>query len=174
MQKQSFYIDKITESIEDASTGESYETDVTAVSAQDLKHILKKHGWRFNWKEEFKFKDRQLYKLVIKGNDVIQGMLSLQIAENYIEMHLIEAAPINYGKSKQHLGVAGNLVAFACKMSFDLGFDGFVAFTAKTQLIDHYINTLGAELIFRNRMSISGNAAKKLVNSYYKRYLDEE
>ena len=69
--------------------------------------------------------------------------------------------------------MAGNLVAFTCKLSFDLGFNGFVAFTAKTQLIEHYRNTLGAELIFKNRMSISGGAAKKLVNSYYKRYLDE-
>ncbi len=85
-------------------------------------------------------------------------------------MHLIETAPHNYGKTKHYLGVAGNLVAFACKMSYDFGFDGFVAFTAKTQLIDHYIETLGAELLFRNRMSISGYAAKKLVNSYYKKY----
>ena len=173
MQKQSFYIDKITKSIENASTGESYETDVIPFSAQDVKRILKKYGWRFNWKEEFKFKNRQLYKLVIKKSDVIQGLLSLQIAENYIEMHLIETAPHNYGKTKQYVGVAGNLVAFTCKLSFDLGFNGFVAFTAKTQLIEHYRNTLGAELIFKNRMSISGDAAKKLVNSYYKRYLDE-
>ena len=45
MQKQSFYIDKITKSIEDASTGESYETDVIPFSAQDVKRILKKYGW---------------------------------------------------------------------------------------------------------------------------------
>lgn len=173
MQKQSFYIDKVTESIEDAKTGDSFETDVIPVFAQDLKSVLKKHGWRFNWKQEFKVKDRQLFKLVIRRSNVIQGLLSLQTAENYIEMHLIETAPHNYGKAKQYLGVAGNLVAFACRMSFDLGFDGFVAFTAKTQLIDHYIETLGAELLFRNRMSISGNAAKKLVHSYYKRYWDE-
>jgi hypothetical protein len=31
---------------------------------------------------------------------------------------------------------------------------------------------LGAEVIFRNRMAISGDSAKKLVNSYYKNYLD--
>ena len=57
MQKQSFYIDKITESIEDANTGESYETDVIPVSAQDLKSVLKKYGWRFNWQQEFKICD---------------------------------------------------------------------------------------------------------------------
>lgn len=167
MQEQFFLIDKLTKSIEDVVSGDSLETNVFAVSTSDLKYVLKKHGWRFNWKIEYKSLDRQLYKLVIKGDETIQGLLSLQIIENYIEMHLIEAAPHNYGKTKRYLGVAGNLVAFACKMSFDLGFGGFIAFTSKTQLIQHYMDSLGATLIFRNRMSISGEAAKKLVNSYY-------
>ncbi len=167
MRKHSFYIDKITESIENSVTGKSYETVVVPIVSGDLKNVMKKNGWRFNWKTEFKFEDRRLYRLIIKGDETIHGLISLQVAENYIEMHLIETAPHNYGKSKQYLGVPGNLVAFACKMSFDACFDGFVAFTAKTQLIQHYIDTLGAELIFRNRMSISGIAAKKIVNSYY-------
>jgi hypothetical protein len=172
MHQHSFYIDKITNSIEDAETGKTYDTEVIPVTKDDLKLVLKKNGWRFNWKKEYKEQDRQLYKLVAKGDKTIQGLISLQPVENYIEMHLIEVAPHNYGKSKKFLGVAGNLVAFACKMSFDSGFEGFVGFTAKTQLIQHYIDTLGAELIFRNRMSISGNPAKKLVNSYYNNYLD--
>lgn len=85
-------------------------------------------------------------------------------------MHLIESAPQNFGASKKYMGVPANLVAFACKTSFDCGFERYVAFTAKTHLIKHYINTLGAELIFRNRMIIAGVAAKKIVNSYYKNY----
>ena len=111
-----------------------------------------------------------MYKLVVKDDTTIQGLISLEPYENYIEMHLIETAPHNYGKSKKYLGVPGNLVAFACKMSFELGFDGYVGFAPKTQLIQHYINTLGAELIFRNRMRISTNSAKKLVDSYYKNF----
>ncbi|HMF73753.1 MAG TPA: hypothetical protein VK616_19865 [Flavitalea sp.] len=172
MRKHPFYIDKITNSIEDAATGKNLDTDVIPVIITDLKMVLKKHGWRFNWRSEFKYKDRQLYKLVVRGETMIQGLISLQPVENYIEMHLIETAPHNYGSSKKYVGVPGNLVAFACKMSFDFGFEGFVGFRAKTQLIKHYIDTLGAELIFRDRMSISENSAKKLVNSYYKNYLD--
>jgi len=167
-----FYIDKITKSIEDAVTGGSLETDVIPVTISDLKTVLKKNGWRFNWRSEFKMRDRQLYKLIINGKSVIQGLISMQPVENYIELHLIETAPHNYGSSKKYIGAPGNLVAFACKRSFDVGFGGFVAFTAKTKLIQHYIDTLGAELISRNRMSISGNSARKLVNSYYKNYLD--
>lgn len=173
MHKHSFYIDKITNSIEDAMTGESYDTEVVPIVIADLKIILKKNGWRFNWKRELKYGDRQLYKIVVKGDTAIQGLISLQHFENYIELHLIETAPHNYGKSKRYIGVPGNLVAFACKMSFDKGFDGFVAFTAKTQLIQHYIDTLGAELILKSRMCISANSAKKLVNSYYKDCLND-
>ena len=112
-----------------------------------------------------------MYKILVKSDTTIQGLISLQCIENYIELHLIETAPHNFGESKRYIGVPGNLVAFACKMSFDNGFEGFVAFRAKTQLIQHYIDTLGAELIFKDRMCISGNSAKKLVNSYYKNYL---
>jgi hypothetical protein len=61
------------------------------------------------------------------------------------------------------------MVAFACKISFDLKFGGFVAFTAKTALMDHYNQTLGAEHIFgTQRMAIPTESAKILVNSYYK------
>jgi hypothetical protein len=166
----SFFIDKITNSVELARTGERFDTRVLPVVASDLKVILKKNGWRFNWRNEFKQADRQVFKLVIQNDTIIQGLVSLQRADNYIEMHLIEAAPHNYGKSKLYSGVPGNLVAFACKTSFELGFDGFVGFVAKTRLIQHYIDTLKAEPVFKNRMRISKESAEKLVNSYYKSF----
>ena len=55
-----------------------------------MKTVLKKNGWRFNWKIEFRYEDRQLYKLIVKGETNIQGLISLQPVENFIEMHLIE------------------------------------------------------------------------------------
>lgn len=174
MTYHNFFIDKITNSIEDALTGQIFDTDVIPFTSNDLKEVLKKHGWRFSWKSEFNCADRQLFKLVVRGDSAIQGLISLQSVENYIEMHLIETAPHNYGNSKRYLGVAGNLVAFACKESFEAGFEGFVGFRAKTKLIQHYIDTLGAELLFRDRMSISGKSARNLVNSYYKSYFDGE
>lgn len=50
-------------------------------------------------------------------------------------MHFIESATFNKGKIKVYLGVPGNLVAFACKVSVDKGYEGFIAFDAKTALI---------------------------------------
>ena len=83
-------------------------------------------------------------------------------------MDLIETAKFNKGKQKLYNGVAGNLVAFACKMSFELKYDGIVSFVAKTQLIDHYKTTLGAQLFGSNRMYIDTKQSFVLVTKYFK------
>jgi hypothetical protein len=59
-------------------------------------------------------------------------------------MHLVESAPFNKGRTKVYSGVPGNLVAFACKLSFQPGHRGNVSFLSKTQLISHYEKILGA------------------------------
>jgi hypothetical protein len=152
-----FFIDKITNSIEQVTTGMVFRTDIIPVAGEEIKRVHKKDGWSFNWKSEYKNLAHQLYKLVLEGGTEIRGLISLEpkTEQLYIEMHLIESAPHNQGGRKQFAGVAANMVAFACKMSFDSGFDGFVAFTAKTKLVNHYIETLGAQLIYGyNRMGI--------------------
>jgi hypothetical protein len=83
-------------------------------------------------------------------------------------MHLVESAPFNKGKSKVYAGVPGNLVAFACRLSFQRGFEGNVSFVSKTQLIDHYTKTLGAIHFGRHIMIIDTKAAIHLVNKYFK------
>lgn len=59
-------------------------------------------------------------------------------------MHLVENASFNKGKTKVYAGVPGNLVAFACRLAFQRGHDGNVSFFSKTQLVQHYIDSLGA------------------------------
>ncbi len=85
-------------------------------------------------------------------------------SENHIFMHLLESAKFNKGVTKIYLGVPGNLVAFACKVSLDKGYDGFVAFDAKTELVRHYEHTLGATHFRGVRMFIHTNAAIKLIS----------
>jgi hypothetical protein len=82
-------------------------------------------------------------------------------------MHLIESAPFNLGRNKVYLGVPGNLVAFVCRISFHRGFDGYVSFTSKTMLIEHYKKTLGAENVNGQLMIITTEAALKLINKYF-------
>jgi hypothetical protein len=162
-------IDKLTNSIENTITGDCFQTDVSMIDKNDLKLITKKDGWLFNWKNEYKQPDRDVYKLTITGNpNVIQGMVSITEREDHVYMHLIESAPFNLGRNKMYLGVPGNLVAFVCRISFHRGFDGYVSFTSKTQLIDHYIKTLGAINVGGHLMVINTEAALKLIDKYFK------
>ena len=47
-----FEVDRLTNSILNCISGGSFPTDVLLLSKDDLKQILKKTGWRFNWKNE--------------------------------------------------------------------------------------------------------------------------
>ncbi len=164
-----FLIDKLTNSIENVQTGDTFPTNITLLSASDLKSVTKKNGWQFDWKYELKQPEREVYKLTIPNNiSVIQGLISLEIKSDHIYMHLVESAPFNKGKSKVYSGVPGNLVAFACRLSFQRGFEGNVSFISKTQLIDHYIKTLGAFHFGGRLMIIETQAALKLIDKYFK------
>jgi hypothetical protein len=163
------HIDELTHSIENVVTGESFPTEVLPLTKLDLVHLTRKNGWKFNWKKEYLQPDRNVFKLTITGNPVvIQGLVSYTAKSGYLEMYLIENAPFNFGKNKEYNGVAGNLIAYVCKRSLELGFDGVVAFTSKTVLIGHYAKTLGAVPIGGQRMAIREEQAKKLVNHYFK------
>jgi hypothetical protein len=162
-------IDKLTNSIENFITGDSFQTDVSLIDRNDLKSITKKIGWLFNWKKEYKQPDRDVYKLTIIGNrNVIQGLVSITEREDHVYMHLIESAPFNLGRNKVYLGVPGNLIAFVCRISFHRGFDGYVSFTSKTQLIEHYEKTLGAKNVGGHQMVINTEAALTLIDKYFK------
>jgi hypothetical protein len=164
-----FEVDKLTRSIENVATGDSFPTEVSHLIKADLKLVTKTNGWLFDWKKELTSPEKEVYKLTIQGNPtVIQGLVSLSIEPDHIYMHLIESAPFNKGKTKVYLGVPGNLVAYACRLSFQRGFEGFVSFYAKTKLIDHYIKTLGAYHFGGHLMIIDTLPAKALIEKYFK------
>jgi hypothetical protein len=167
--EQGFIIDRLTDSILNTISGDSFQTEIMTLKKSDLKSILKKNGWNFDWKTEFNDLKKEVYKLTIVNNpNIIQGLLSITIESDHIYMDLLESAPFNIGKGKLYEGVAGNLVAYACKTSFQKGYDGFVAFTAKTRLINHYEETLGAYHFKNQRMIIDTEPAKFLVTKYFK------
>ena len=164
-----FEVDQLTNSIQNVVTGDSFSTDVTLITSAELRAVTKKNGWQFDWKLEFKYPERDIYKLTIVNNQaVIQGLLSLEIKSDHVYMHLVESAPFNKGRTKIYSGVPGNLVAFACRLSFQRGHEGNVAFISKTQLIDHYIQSLGATHIGGRLMIIETTAALKLIDKYFK------
>jgi hypothetical protein len=164
-----FVIDRLTNSIENIITGDSFQTELSLFTIEDSKNCTKKNGWNFDWKLELKDNKREVFKLTIVNNiNVIQGLISLSYEVDHVFMHLLENAPFNIGKNKMYEGVMGNLVAYACKLSFQRGYDGFVSFTAKTKLITHYEETLGAFHLGNSRMILGNKPAQFLVDKYFK------
>ena len=163
-----FVIDKLTNSIENTLTGEVFDTEITRITDKDFKTIKNK-DWQFNWKSEFKDKSKQIFKLTTTNNPtIVQGLLSIEDKDDHIFMHLVESSKFNLGKHKIYLGVPGNLVAYACKVSFDIGYEGYVAFDSKTVLIEHYQKSLGATHLKDRRMFVDTKSAGKLVSQYFK------
>lgn len=164
-----FEIDKLTNSIENAISGEVFDTVICQIS--DVKRI-KKLDWVFNWHAEIKTNTKAVYFLATQNNqNIIQGLISITDKGDHIFMDLIENAKFNKGKNKLYRGVAGNLIAFACKESFEKGYEGVVSFIAKTQLIEHYSQTLGAKLFKGNRMFIDTQEAQFLTKKYFKNFI---
>jgi hypothetical protein len=146
-----FIIDKLTNSIENTSTGEVFNTDVVRMIVKNL--------------IEIKDKTKEVYKLtIIKNPTIIQGLVSIEDKQDHIFMHLIESAKLNKNNGKTYLGVPGNLVAYACKVSVEKGYQGFLAFDAKTELIKHYQESLYATHFRGLRMFIETKAALKLIS----------
>jgi hypothetical protein len=160
-------IDKLTRSIENAISGDSFKTEILEMAPADIRK-LKKVDWIFNWRAEYQQLDKEVYKLVIVDNPlIIQGLISLQDRGDHVFMPLIESARFNRGARKVYLGVPGNLVAFACKLSFERGYNGYVSFESKTKLIEHYQKTIGAHILFGNYMAIDTSSANKLIAQYF-------
>jgi hypothetical protein len=164
----SFVIDKLTNSIENVVTGDSFQTEIIVASSVDIKTTTKKNGWNFDWKLEFKQPERDVFKLtIIHNSSIIQGLISVEVKSDHVYMHLLENAPFNIGNEKMYAGVAGNLVAFACKLAFQRGFEGNIAFLAKTKLINHYEKSLGAIHVGGRVMIIETQAALELIHKYF-------
>lgn len=158
-------IDKLTQSIEERATGRVLDTEVRRATLADVDCL--EAGWLFDWRKEAQ--RAEVYKLVVgEHGDLIHGLISLSREPGYVVVNLLESNPRNVGRDKEYVGVPGNLFAFAAKRSFELGDEGFVVFVAKTALIRHYEQTLGARRIGGSqRMFLDTKAAARLVQTYF-------
>jgi hypothetical protein len=158
-------IDKLTNSIINIISGEVFETEFLRAERKEIK----KKDWLFNWHKELKDKSNEVYKMTtIENKNIIQGLVSLSVKNDFVFVNLVENAKFNKGKGKLYEGVGGNLFAFACKNSRDLGFGGCISFISKTSLMDYYNQSLGAIKTIGQRMVILEHEAESLINRYFK------
>lgn len=127
--------------IKDAATGKELEAVIEPMTNKDFKAI-KKNKDRFNKFDWNEYQGEEVYKLRLKNDEAILGLMCLtdheDEATNAIEIELLEVSEENIGSEKKLDNIGGCLIAFACRESFKRGHDGFVFLTPKTQLLEHY------------------------------------
>lgn len=163
-----FEIDRLTNSIENVLTSEVFDTEISRLTNKEVRQI-KRADWLFDWHKELRDKTKEVYKLTTVNNPtIIQGLVSIEDKQDHVFMHLLESSKFNKGVGKVYFGVPGNLVAYACRVSVDKGYEGFVAFDAKSALIKHYQESLHATQFRGLRMFIETKAALRLIAYYFK------
>ena len=137
-------IDDFGNSVIHEPTGESFPTRIVRWAELSPHQVADLDRWRFDWPKEAAEGPGEVASLLVEGRDPIEGLIASEIRKGFFFVNLIESAPQNLGRKKLFRGVPGNLFAFVCARSIALGFEGFVSFDAKTELIEHFKATLGA------------------------------
>lgn len=130
--------------------------------------------WVFDWKRPER-DGFEVFGLKADGDSRFQGLISMAPDRELqaVRINIVESAPFNSPHNpafvqKEYEGVGAHLFAEACRYSDDLGYNGYVLFTAKTNLVNYYRETLGAQLIGKTgKMYIDEFAAKILLERYY-------
>lgn len=177
-----FKIDEMVPCLKDTETGDIVETEVVRVRRKSvLSKYNKRTGWYINWGN---FSDgTEVYALVIKGTNDIQGMVAVQYDDVAKAVYVVWGcvAPHNniwqYGKQK-YRGVGGHLFAIASELSVRNGYDGFVYGEAMDEeLYRYYCREYGAVYLppLRNpyRFMLSGKITQYLREVYTYEWTDE-
>jgi hypothetical protein len=162
-------IDKLTPCLVDVSTGKELQTTFSIAVEEDISGLIEK-GWLFDWTDN-ELRKTNIYKLLVAGNNTIQGLVSAEVIRGAVFIHLAESAPHNRGEGKLYEGVGGHLFAIAMKLSMVNGFGGYVFFEAKNmKLVDHYSDMLGATRvptrIHEYRMEVLEEVAQSVIEKY--------
>ena len=162
-------IDKLTPCLLELSTGKVMQTTFSLATPEEIRN-LKSKGWNFDW-EDKGLSRCNIYKLQLKDDDVIQGLVATEFFRGAVYIALAESAPHNQLPDKVYEGVGGHLFAIAIKLSIAVDCGGYVFFDAKNpELVEHYTERFGANLlgarIHEYRMEINEVAAQKLIEKY--------
>jgi len=159
----------MTPCLVEISTGKILQTTFSVAKTNELMN-LQEQGWSFDWSDgELAYCN--IYKLQIKDDEETQGLVAAEVVRGAVYVHLAESAPHNLAPNKKYEGVGGHLFAIAIKLSFAMGFGGYVYFEAKNQhLVDHYKNSFGARLLrtrlHEYRMEIDEDMAQIFIEKY--------
>lgn len=120
------------------STGTIFQVDILPVDELDFK-LLTKARYFFSWNKE---KGEEVYKLVIKGQKDILGLVSIERipSEWRIHIRLLTVSKENKGSVKVYDKIAGNLITHVAKIAVEeFGEKACVSLRPKNAIANHYI-----------------------------------
>lgn len=155
-------------SVVNKRNNEVYPGILQRLILSDLAFINPKH-WTFDWKKEISNSEHHTYKLLISGDNYIQGLISFKEVdegEGYILVRYIESAPHNRGRNGE-FRIAPVLLAYTCMKSFEKGYEGFVCIHIKIDdTLIRYYKSLGAVFLGNQRMILDTVASRRLIQLY--------
>lgn len=128
--------------IAEVKTGRRKLVRIQKVEPADYKKITKGKFF-FDWRTE---KDNRVYKLIEEESNEIVGLISLihKEDEQRFEINLLAVSKENRGSKKIYEGIAGNLIAYACREAIKWhAIEGCVSLIPKTVLRKHYLLKYG-------------------------------
>lgn len=164
-------IDGMTNCLVNRNTGKECDTQYRLISKTITKADAEKmneEGWLFDWSIPHS-NGYEIYELLLKNTNERQGLIALKHIRDQLYTHvdIVESAPHNLGSKGIYQGVGAHLFAIACKLSWDVGNEGFVQFKAKSNLVEHYRDTLNAQNIDEQNMYLDSFAALNLIKKYF-------
>lgn len=121
------------------STGNIIPIDILPVENADFKSLTKARYF-FDWKTE---KSQELYKLVLKGQSDILGLISLERipSEWRIHIRLLTVSKENKSSGKVFDKIAGNLIAHVAKIAVaEFGELACISLRPKSSVAFYYIS----------------------------------
>jgi len=146
-------------------TGNLVAASIALISRQELAEISKdKRFSLFDWRKEG---HKEVYKLQLRSSGMIIGLMSVtdHPEELWLEIDLLESSDENVGSRKEFQNIGGCLIAYACRLAFSRGYNGFVALRPKTVLKIYYHEKYGFKPAGLYLYSDVQNSLK-LINAY--------
>lgn len=145
-------------------TGNICPIEVLPVTNTDFTSISKAR-YLFDWKEE---KKEEVYKLVLKGQKDILGLVSIERipSEWRIHIRLLTVSVENKGKEKQFDKITGNLIAYVAKIALaDFGQMACVSLRPKSSIAKHYMTKYNMNMTGMT-LSLEVPEIVNLINKY--------
>lgn len=149
-----------------------YLANVLLMTHSDTE-MLHQLGWEaeFDW-SMYCHSDSEYnaYKLFSVYSSYIQGAIAYRDNNDHVYIDLLESAPQNryHFKNRFFVNVVDVLLGQACLYSQSIGYDGFVSFVPKNELITYYQQRFNAKFIGNSQsMYLDDIDARRIIELYY-------